>query len=55
MESEVNVLPTLNDSSKMSNINISLFFTNLKENKKLLNNSKTFITKYFAALNGYYK
>ena len=55
MESEVNVLPTLNDSSKMSNINISLFFTNLKENKKLLNNSKTFITKYFEALNGYYK
>ena len=55
MESEVNLLPTLNDISKMEINNISKFYSNQKENKKLLTTFKSFSTKYFEALNGFYK
>ena len=55
MESEVNLLPTLNDISKMDINNISMFYSNLKDNKKLLNTFKTFSSKFFEALNGFYK
>lgn len=55
MESEVNLLPTLNDISKMDINNISMFYSNQKENKKLLTTFKTFSTKYFEAVNGFYK
>lgn len=55
MESEVNTPPALNDISKMNINNINLFLTNLKENKKLLNNYNTFVTKYFEIINSYYK
>ena len=55
MESEMNLLPTLNDISKMDINNISMFYSNQKENKKLLTTFKTFSTKYFEAVNGFYK
>ena len=51
----MNLLPTLNDISKMDINNISMFYSNQKENKKLLTTFKTFSTKYFEAVNGFYK
>ena len=55
MESEVNILPTLNNISKMNMNNINLFLRNIKDNKKLLNTYNTFVTKYFEIINSYYK